>query len=149
MNLSERVSGEVTTPAPLNLGSLDAADELFMKLVSWVEQFSKRFYVTAPAVPTWLNDREMQGSRSVNVEVATGREILRKAGRGDYGAGAAVPATEVFDRSAGSERTRDKKALFDRQAIGEQASVALERDGKLFSWKGAAGSTSRSTIRCC
>jgi len=69
------------------------------------------------------------------------REILRKAGYspsawGDYGAGGAVTATEVVDRSAGSERTRDKKALFDKQAIGEQATVALELDGILFPGKG-------------
>ncbi|SFN66375.1 phage portal protein [Mycetocola miduiensis] len=69
------------------------------------------------------------------------REILRKAGYspsawGDYGANGAITATEIDDRSQGSERTRDKKALFDKQAIGEQASVALELDGLLFPGKG-------------
>lgn len=69
------------------------------------------------------------------------REILRKAGYspsawGDYGAQGAITATEVVDRSAGSERTRDKKALFDKTAIGQQATVALELDGILFPGKG-------------
>jgi A118 family predicted phage portal protein len=69
------------------------------------------------------------------------REILRKAGYspsawGDYGKGGAVTATEIDDRSKGSERTRDKKALYDKRAIGEQATVAMELDGILFPGKG-------------
>lgn len=69
------------------------------------------------------------------------REILRTAGYsqsawGDYGAGAQQTATEVEDRDKASERTRDKKALYDKQAISQQAAVALELDGILFPGKG-------------
>jgi A118 family predicted phage portal protein len=69
------------------------------------------------------------------------REILRKAGYspsawGDYGTGGQITATEIDDRSKGSERTRDKKALYDKAALSQQASVALELDGKLFPGKG-------------
>lgn len=69
------------------------------------------------------------------------REILRKAGYspsawGDYGSNGNITATEIDDRAQGSERTRDKKSLFDKQAIGQQSSVALELDGLLFPGKG-------------
>jgi hypothetical protein len=72
------------------------------------------------------------------------REILRAAGYsqsawGDYsggGQGGQQTATEVDDRNKASERTRDKKILYDRAAISRQASVALELDGKLFPGKG-------------
>ncbi|MFD4111608.1 capsid protein [Streptomyces sp. NPDC058650] len=69
------------------------------------------------------------------------REILRAAGYsqsawGDYGEGSGQTATEIEDRDKASERTRDKKILFDKRAIGQQASVALELDGILFSGKG-------------
>ncbi|MDQ1111122.1 hypothetical protein QE418_000570 [Microbacterium testaceum] len=72
------------------------------------------------------------------------REILRAAGYsqsawGDYsggGQGGTQTATEVDDRNKASERTRDKKILYDRAAISRQASVALELDGKLFPGKG-------------
>ena len=70
------------------------------------------------------------------------REILRKAGFsqsawGDYtGQRSSMTATEVEDRDKASERTRDKKILFDRVAIGRAASVALEIDGLVFPGKG-------------
>ncbi|WP_394685349.1 hypothetical protein [uncultured Microbacterium sp.] len=72
------------------------------------------------------------------------REILRAAGYsqsawGDYsggGQGGTQTATEVDDRNKASERTRDKKILYDKAAIARQASVALELDGKLFPGKG-------------
>lgn len=72
------------------------------------------------------------------------REILRAAGYsqsawGDYsggGQGGTQTATEVDDRNKASERTRDKKILYDKAAISRQASVALELDGKLFPGKG-------------
>ncbi|MCW2165390.1 hypothetical protein B0I12_002545 [Microbacterium hydrothermale] len=70
------------------------------------------------------------------------REILRAAGYsqsawGEYsGAQGTQTATEVDDRNKASERTRDKKILYDRAAISRQASVALELDGKLFPGKG-------------
>ncbi|MDQ0894437.1 phage portal protein [Agromyces ramosus] len=69
------------------------------------------------------------------------REILRAAGYsqsawGDYGSEKQQTATEVEDRDKASERTRDKKALYDKQAISRQVSVALELDGKLFPGKG-------------
>ena len=47
-----------------------------------------------------------------------------------------MTATEVEDRDKASERTRDKKILFDRVAIGRAASVALEIDGLVFPGKG-------------
>ncbi|WP_030149420.1 hypothetical protein [Mycetocola saprophilus] len=68
------------------------------------------------------------------------REILRAAGYspsawGEYG-NQVKTATEVQDREKSSERTRDKKALYDKAAISEQASVALEIDGLVFPGKG-------------
>ncbi|WP_217183381.1 capsid protein [Streptomyces sp. AC495_CC817] len=70
------------------------------------------------------------------------REILRKAGFsqsawGDYtGVTGQMTATEVSDREKASERTRDKKILQERVAIGRAASVALEIDGLVFPGKG-------------
>lgn len=72
------------------------------------------------------------------------REILRAAGYsqsawGDYSGGGEAgmqTATEVDDRNKASERTRDKKILYDKAAISRQASVALELDGILFAGKG-------------
>lgn len=69
------------------------------------------------------------------------REILRAAGYsqsawGDYGEASGQTATEVEDRDKASERTRDKKILYDKRAIAQQSSVALELDGKLFPGKG-------------
>ncbi|MCT1395660.1 hypothetical protein M4D51_07960 [Microbacterium sp. p3-SID338] len=70
------------------------------------------------------------------------REILRKAGFsqsawGDYtGVTGQMTATEVSDREKASERTRDKKILHERVAIGRAASVALEIDGLVFPGKG-------------
>lgn len=70
------------------------------------------------------------------------REILRKAGFsqsawGDYtGQRSAMTATEVENRDKASERTRDKKILFERVAIARAASVALEIDGLVFRGKG-------------
>lgn len=71
------------------------------------------------------------------------REILRKAGFsqsawGDYrgDASGSMTATEVQDRDKASERTRDKKILHERVAIGRAASVALELDGILFPGNG-------------
>lgn len=68
------------------------------------------------------------------------REILRAAGFsasswGDYG-DKVQTATEVTDRDRASERTRDKKSLYDKLAIAEQAAAALELDGVLFPGKG-------------
>jgi hypothetical protein len=69
--LSERVSGGGDgSPAPLNIGPLDASDALFAKLHSWVAVFSEALHVNAPAIPSWANDREVQGSRPVSVEAA-------------------------------------------------------------------------------
>ncbi|TFC59430.1 MULTISPECIES: hypothetical protein [unclassified Cryobacterium] len=68
---SEKVSGGGgEAPAPLNLGPLDASDALFAKLHSWVAFFAEDLHVAAPAMRTWASDREVQGSRSVSVEVA-------------------------------------------------------------------------------
>lgn len=69
------------------------------------------------------------------------REILRKAGFsqsawGDYDTTSQMTAKEVTDRDKASERTRDKKILQERVAIGRAASVALEIDGKIFPGKG-------------
>ncbi|GAB2519530.1 phage portal protein [Paramicrobacterium agarici] len=68
------------------------------------------------------------------------REILRSAGYsqsawGDYGESQQT-ATEVEDRDKASERTRDKKTLYDKTAIAEQSWVSLELDGLLFPGKG-------------
>lgn len=69
------------------------------------------------------------------------REILRAAGYsssawGDYGTGSrgggVMTAAEVADRDKASERTRDKKALYDRRAIAEQAAAALHLDAVVF-----------------
>lgn len=67
--LSERVSGGGDgSPAPLNIGPLDAADSLWAKLCSWADLFSEEFgYVTAH-FPAWANDREVQGLPTVAME---------------------------------------------------------------------------------
>jgi ribosomal protein S27AE len=71
---SQRVSGGGSnSPAPLNIGPLDASDALFAKLHSWVGIFAADFHVAAPVIPTWSNHREVQGSRIVSVETATRR----------------------------------------------------------------------------
>lgn len=45
-------------------------------------------------------------------------------------------ATEVNDANRASERTRQKKLVYARQALAEQVSVALEIDGLVFPGKG-------------
>lgn len=101
--------------------------------------------VNAPGTPDGLTFDKVQFNIRVEEHERTAyaiyREILRKAGYspsawGDYGTGGQITATEIDDRSKGSERTRDKKALYDKAAISQQASVALELDGKLFPGKG-------------
>lgn len=68
---SVRVSGGGDgSPAPLNLGPLDASDSLFAKLVGWTVIFAEEFHVTPPAIPSWANDREVQGSKPVTPEAA-------------------------------------------------------------------------------
>lgn len=68
---SVRVSGGGDgSPAPLNLGPLDASDSLFAKLVGWTVVFAEEFHVTPPAIPSWANDREVQGSKPVTPEAA-------------------------------------------------------------------------------
>lgn len=113
-------------------GYFDAGQEIFAGL-------------NAPGDPNKLVFDKVQFNIRVEEHERTAyaiyREILRKAGYspsawGDYGKGGAITATEIDDRSKGSERTRDKKALYDKRAIGEQASVALELDGILFPGKG-------------
>lgn len=68
------------------------------------------------------------------------REIFRAAGQGtrsiDDDASNQVTATGELLRDKREEITRDKKTLYDKRAIAEQASVALELDGKLFPGKG-------------
>jgi hypothetical protein len=69
---SERVSGGGDgSPAPLNLGPLDASDALFAKLSTWISLYADEFGHGAPAIPVWMNGREVQGSRRVTVEQAT------------------------------------------------------------------------------
>ena len=69
---SERVSGGGGTdsPAPLNIGPLDASDALFAKLLSWCNVFAGEMHVAPIVVPTWANDREVQGLKPVSVEAA-------------------------------------------------------------------------------
>lgn len=68
---SERVSGGGDgSPAPLNLGPLDAGDSLFAKLHSWIGVFAEEFRVAPPAIPSWSNSREVQGSKPVSVDAA-------------------------------------------------------------------------------
>jgi hypothetical protein len=68
------------------------------------------------------------------------KEIFRSAGQGTRsidGEGANdVTATGELLRDKREETTRDKKILYDKQAIAEQSSVALELDGLLFRGKG-------------
>lgn len=69
------------------------------------------------------------------------REILRKAGFsqsawGDYAGERQQTATEVDAKDKASERTRDKKILYERVAISRAAQIALELDGLLFPGKG-------------
>lgn len=68
---SERVSGGgAEAPAPLNLAPLDASDALFAKLWQWCEVFADELHVDPPEVPSWANQREVQGSKPVSVEAA-------------------------------------------------------------------------------
>lgn len=68
------------------------------------------------------------------------REIFRAAGQGtrsiEDGEGGDLTATGELARDKREEITRDKKTLYDKAAIAEQASVALELDGILFPGKG-------------
>ncbi|TQL46682.1 hypothetical protein FB562_2206 [Homoserinimonas aerilata] len=68
------------------------------------------------------------------------REIFRAAGQGtrsiDDDGASQVTATGELLRDKREEITRDKKTLYDKRAIAEQSSVALELDGKLFPGKG-------------
>lgn len=69
-------------------------------------------------------------------------EILRKAGYspaswGDTGSSiSGVTATEIQQRTEQSERTRQKKNLYDKQVLSKMAAVALELDGLLFPGNG-------------
>lgn len=81
------------------------------------------------------------------------REILRAAGYspsswGDsHGQGSRqMTATEVHDRDRASERTRDKKALYDREAIARQTRVALAIDEQVFRGKGGKQLTELPTV---
>lgn len=63
------------------------------------------------------------------------QEVLRATGIsaaswGDYGE-AQMTATETTARESQSERTRDKKSLYDKRAIAEQARAALALAGSL------------------
>ncbi|WP_440708813.1 hypothetical protein [Herbiconiux sp. YIM B11900] len=68
------------------------------------------------------------------------KKIFRSAGQGVRGIGndeaGDVTATGELARDKREEITRNKKILYDKQAIAEQSSVALELDGKLFPGKG-------------
>lgn len=69
--LSERVSGGGDgSPAPLNLGPLDAGDSLWAKLALWAGLFSEEFGHTRSIgrLPAWSNDREVQGLPTVAIE---------------------------------------------------------------------------------
>lgn len=69
--LSERVSGGGDgSPAPLNLGPLDAGDSLYAKLASWMSAFAEEFHTPTMIIPSWSNQREVQGSRSVAFETS-------------------------------------------------------------------------------
>ena len=71
---SEKVSGGGgESPAPLNIGPLDASDALFAKLASWISVFAEEFGTPGLDIPSWANGREIQGSRPVTVQVATER----------------------------------------------------------------------------
>lgn len=131
------------TSGPLGTGGFfDSGQEAFVGL-------------NAPGDPNKLVFDKVQFEIRVEQHERTAyaiyREILRKAGYspsawGDYGKDGAITATEVDDRSQGSERTRDKKALYDKRAIGEQASVALELDGLLFPGKGGGRFEAPTTV---
>lgn len=75
---SERVSGGGgEAPAPLNLGPLDASDELFARLHSWVALLAEELNVSATVVPVWRNDKRVQGSVPVSVEESTRRAAMQ------------------------------------------------------------------------
>lgn len=104
---SERVGGGgAESPAPLNLGPLDASDALFAKLVSWIAVFAEEFGLIGPAIPSWANGREVQGSRSVSVEVATQRASLQVGWLADH-----------LERICG---TRSAAAFHDDLCIGHE-----------------------------
>lgn len=113
-------------------GTLDLGREVFVGL-------------NTPGDPTNMALDQVQFEIRVEEHERTSyalyREILRAAGYsqsawGDYGEGSGQTATEIEDRDKASERTRDKKILYDKRAIGQQSSVALELDGILFPGKG-------------
>jgi len=116
---------------------------------------SQEFFtgVNSPGDPNSIMIEQVQFKIRVDEHERTAlalyREILRAAGYsqsawGDYGA-SNTTATEVEDRDKASERTRDKKTLYDAAAISEQASVALEIDGRMFRGKGG-GAYDRPTV---
>lgn len=70
---------------------------------------------------------------------AIAKKILQSAGQGTRNVdneGNQLTATGELARDKREEITRDKKILYDKRAIAEQSSVALELDGKLFPGKG-------------
>lgn len=66
--------------------------------------------------------------------------ILRSTGysAGSFGqfAQTGITATEVVDRNQASERTRDKKILYVKPALGRISQAAMEIDGLLYRGKG-------------
>lgn len=79
-------------------------------------------------------------------------EILRKAGFspaswGDTGSPiSGVTATEIQQRTEQSERTRQKKNLYDKQVLSRMSSVALELDGILFPGEGGGRQAKDPTV---
>lgn len=68
------------------------------------------------------------------------REILRAAGYsqsawGDYATGHEQTAAEVISKDKASERTRDKKILYDKVALANISAAALELDAQQYGTK--------------
>lgn len=114
---------------PGNAAQLDPDQEIFAPVAAMYRPGEKGIELHQPAIRVDDHERTLY---------AVYREILRAAGYaqsswGEYnGNGGQMTATEVNDRDKASERTRDKKALYDRRAIAEQAAVLLDIDAEVY-----------------
>lgn len=112
--------------------AFDADQEIFSPVAAMYRPGEQGIELQQPLIRVEEHERTVY---------AVYREILRAAGYsssswGEYGGGrngrGAMTATEVSDREKASERTRDKKALYDKRAIAEQSAAALDIDAVVF-----------------
>ena len=76
--LTERVqsSGD-GPPAPLRISAVDAADALFAKLATIIDEVAEKLNIPSPSIRKWMGPVEVQGLRPVSAFAARGQaEVL-------------------------------------------------------------------------